>query len=299
MKKFILKLLLYLGLVLLVFAVCLVSVNQILKQKGSFKLAPNTKYIIFGQSHSMCAYNDSLITDFQNISNSGEAYFYSLPKLKQIIKQNTEIECVFIEFTNSQIVKSIEHWMWDYKYLSYHYCIYSPFISFKDKLYLFRKTPADYLKVIPVEIKFNATKIISGNYDFKQNWGHTGVNGNLKVYLDSLENGVEVVDMVEIDNNISEDHLKYLDEMIEYLKSKNINVILVRSPIHKDYSKYFVNEEQFQKILSERYSEIKFVDFVDFPLDDSCYKDYRHLNKKGSAIFSKYFNDYLNDSIIK
>ena len=34
-----------------------------------YKLPDNTKYIVFGHSHSECAYNDSLIENLLNFSN--------------------------------------------------------------------------------------------------------------------------------------------------------------------------------------------------------------------------------------
>lgn len=298
MRKFLIKILIFVLAFAISITLSLFLVNTFISKKGDFKLPKDTKFVVFGHSHSKCAFNDSVISNLQNVSFGGESYFYSFPKLKQVIDHNPDIEYVFIEFTNSQITKNVEEWMWGNKYLSYHYCIYSPYIKLRDKMFLFVHAPINYLKVIPIEIKYNASRIIKKEYNFNNYWGFTSVTGDLNTYLDSLNKGVEVVDMIEIDEYISENHLQYLDKMIEYVESQNKTVILVRSPIHKDYEEYFLNENAFQELVKQRYSDITFLDFSNYYLPDSCYKDYRHLNYDGSLVFSKWFNNFISDSLI-
>src|SRR5690554_8088243 len=92
---------LILGLIVLINA----SLSFIERKYSDFKLDEHPKYIVVGHSHPECAFNDSLIPELKNISHSGESYFYSYFKTKQVVQQNTSIEVVFIEFTNNQIVK--------------------------------------------------------------------------------------------------------------------------------------------------------------------------------------------------
>ncbi len=116
----------------------------LIEKNADFNIKNDTKTIIIGHSHSECAYNDSLIENFENFSLSGESYYYTFPKVKKIIEHNPQIETVFIEFTNNQISKNVEKWIWDKKYISYYYPIYSPFIDFQDKLSLVVNRPTSF-----------------------------------------------------------------------------------------------------------------------------------------------------------
>ena len=118
------------------FTLIFVSVElseYVVNKNSDFKLNKSTKYLVLGHSHPECAFNDSLIENFKNISQSGESYYYTYFKAKKIIEQNPSIETVFIEFTNNQINESMNSWIWKEKYMNYRYPRYSPFMNFTDK----------------------------------------------------------------------------------------------------------------------------------------------------------------------
>jgi len=58
--------------------------NSYINKKTQFSLSKNVTNIIFGHSHPEVAFNDSLISNFQNLAQSGESYFYTF--LKTILK---------------------------------------------------------------------------------------------------------------------------------------------------------------------------------------------------------------------
>lgn len=299
MRSFLLKTLLFLSVVFCIILVSMIFSNMMIRNNADFKFEPETKYVVFGHSHSKCAYNDSIIKNFKNISNNGESYFYTLPKLKQVIIQNPNIETVFIEFTNSQISKDIESWIWEDKYLSYHYCIYSPFISVKDKFFLCRNNPKGFIANLSVDFKTQFKTNIFKDYSFEQYCGFNKVTGDLDQYLQKMKDNKDLDDFVNINNEISECHLKYLDKIVSFLKSQKKEVIFVRSPIHKEYKEYFANEDSFQNLLNTRYRDIDFLDFHNVTFEDSCYKDYRHLNYKGALLFSQWFDFLIKNGLLK
>ena len=61
------------------------TLNSYTRSKSQFDLKKQPKSIVVGHSHPECAFNDSLIQEFKNFSSSGESYFYTYPKLKNII----------------------------------------------------------------------------------------------------------------------------------------------------------------------------------------------------------------------
>src|SRR5690606_40009790 len=117
MKKFLLKISIFLGgLFLIIFIVF--GANRYL---SNFRINSKDTTLIIGHSHSECAYNDSLISGVANYSDSGETYFYNYIKLRQLIKQNPQINKVLIEFTNNQIENFIDERTWEDKYIAHSF----------------------------------------------------------------------------------------------------------------------------------------------------------------------------------
>lgn len=264
------------------------------KKNADFKIKKETRTIIIGHSHSECAYNDSIIDNFENFSLSGESYYYTLPKIKKIIEHNPQIETVFIELTNNQISKNVEKWIWDKKYISYFFPIYSPFIDFQDKLKLVNKSPTSFLSNLPIVFKDQLKKSykkISYPYEYG---GFKNINGSIATFNKKKTSVKE--DFVELDYTISDFHLEYLQKIIILLKSENINVILIRTPQHKSYSG-FKNEAIFQNLIKKKFYNCNFIDLSQFPLEDIQYRDPEHVNTSGSQTISIWMNGLLKRNI--
>ena len=94
---------------------------------------------------------------------------------------------------------------------------------------------------------------------------------------------------------ISEYNIYYLKQIIKYCKQRRIEVILVRSPMHKTYDVSF-SENKYNRILSQKFKDIKFIDNKDFLIPDNGFLDIEHLNSTGSEIYSRYFNKQINQN---
>ncbi len=97
---------------------------------------------------------------------------------------------------------------------------------------------------------------------------------------------------------ISYYNLKYLTKIITLCKNNNIRVILIRSPQHKKYSGYS-NEIKYQEIRKQYFPSIEYIDFSKFPLKNSEFGDLEHLNYKGAAKFSNWFNELLRMNFLE
>ena len=69
---------------LLIFILVIISSNSFFSwfqnMYSNFELNEKPKYLMLGHSHSACAYNDTIISDFINLSDLGESYFYTFVK---------------------------------------------------------------------------------------------------------------------------------------------------------------------------------------------------------------------------
>src|SRR5690554_4261527 len=166
-KRIFYLLVLFLGLVVALD----VSLSLIERKNADFTILNNPKYIVVGHSHPECAFNDSLIPELKNISYSGESYFYSYFKTKQVVQQNPSIEVVFIEFTNNQIVKRMDEWTWGDEFISNSYPKYSSFMNTTDNFFLLRKTPFSYINAFTLSVKDKFERVSRKEFDYSTQLG--------------------------------------------------------------------------------------------------------------------------------
>jgi len=102
-----------------------------------------------GHSHSQNSFNDSLINNSKNFSQSGEIYFI-LFKIKKVVSINDKIKNVFVEFTNNQICLDMDKWTKNEEYISYKVPKYAPIMDVNDYKYIISQNPIAFVKTIPI-----------------------------------------------------------------------------------------------------------------------------------------------------
>ncbi|WP_179354591.1 hypothetical protein [Winogradskyella vidalii] len=278
-------------------ALLIIGTSLLERKYTNFKLPKDVKHIVIGHSHSECAYNDSLIPNFKNLSQSGDSYLYSYIKTKEFIKQNPSIETVFVEFTNNQIVKDINQWIWSDKYLAYKYPLYASFTDFNDNLLLLKHNPLAYTNALALSLNTKSTRVFKKNSAYlNQLGGYLYLERNKTDSILNSQNSIKdnvLVEKIEL----SETNLSYLDALIKFCKENDKRVILIRSPLHKKYNEYH-NEAIYKKLLTMRYANIEYIDFSKFPLNNSEFGDLQHLNHKGAKVFSEWFATTLEDGLL-
>jgi hypothetical protein len=290
MKKIILKLF-FLFFIGFIFVFIFFKIEAYLFNKNvSFKINPDTDYVVFGHSHAETALNDSLITNFENFSRSGDAYFYIYPKVKKIIKENKNLKVVLIEFSNNQVTKIMNEWTWGDRFISTKFKEYEPFIDMQDQYVLLNHNFPKYYDLFFDIRKINFWKMINKNYSMSNYNQFGGYNYLVRDKTDSLINNLT---NTKIDFGKSKINIDYLEKTINFLKKQNIKVILIRTPIHSR-SLENKNELVFKEIIKESFSSVEFLDFNAFNLENKQFGDLEHLNYRGAKVFSLWF-----DSLIK
>ncbi len=298
MRRFLIKTLLFISfIVFAVFIVILIDRNF-----SNFKVGDNNKMLVVGHSHSECAFNDSLIDGFVNYSHSGESYFYSYIKMRKIIAQNPQLRTLFIEFSNNQIEKHMDQWIWGYKSMIFRFPRYSAFMGFESYKLLLVNNPKCFKESIFPLVKHNINMIFKGLDYTKVIGGYLYIDRNKtdSIVQSFSSKGVEQgvgQSLTANDVPISEKNLEYLRKLISLSKQHGIEVYFVRSPLHSKYPS-FQNEPVFQSILASKFSDIEFLDFSHFSLPNSDFGDLEHLNFKGAKVFSKWFAKLLDKGLL-
>lgn len=266
--------------------------NLIVRSDISISLSIDSEYIILGHSHPECAFNDSLIEKVENISKSGESYFYTYFKAKKIIEDNIQVNTVFIEFENQQIDKeSGDAWIFSDASISNMFSKYSPFMNISDYILLLLENSKAVLNSQSIATMRNIEFLINNEAFKAQSWG-----GYKFLVRDKTDSLISVMPRVNVkqksDFEISKINIEYLEKIIAFCKSKGVNVYFIRSPLHAKYEG-LINERKFMEIYNERFENIKFLDFKDYPLHNWEFGDLSHLNYKGAKEFSIFFNQLL------
>ncbi|MFD2035784.1 hypothetical protein ACFSKL_13355 [Belliella marina] len=267
-----------------------------------YKLPADKKYIMLGHSHSEVAYDDSMINNFSNFANSGEAYFYTYLKARKLIKENEHIQVVFIEYSNNQLTKQFEEFIWDDVYLPIRLPAYLPLMDFSElNLLVSNNTSMFQNQIVKALMKntfHNIGAIINKGNCQVNNLRFGGFLSRESSHVDSLVQSADKTRKEDIDFEISKINLFYLKKTIDLCESNGKKVILVRTPIHENWEGLY-SEKAYKKNLKANFPDVEYVDFNGFKLKNSEFYDFSHMNEIGSKVYSTWFNEILNQGFLE
>lgn len=289
MQQFIKRVFIFIFIVFAIVFVDLGLQNYLLFKDEDLKLPKDYNTLILGHSHSAFAYNDKYIKNTINLSELGEAYMYTYFKSKKIIESNPQIKRVYIEFTNNQIYKKdMNEWMWGNTQLQYRIKRYGVILDQEALQLLYDKNTTGLITAFSKSLFDNLGRFFYDNKDIVLHGGmgrYTSSNKILKVTPPNKKRKPL--------KDISEYNIVYLQKIIEYCQDRNIQVCLVRSPMHTKFNTLF-SEHKFKTILQTQFKNVAWLDYKDFPIPDKGFQDAEHLNSYGAQIYSHYFNNQIN-----
>src|SRR5690606_746286 len=108
-----------------------------------------------------------LITNFKNLAQSGDSYFHTFIKAKEVLSQNPQVKTIFIEFTNIDVTQFRDEEIWEDRYMNWKYPIYAPIMDVKEHLFLLVKNPISLFKALPKTTKKQFSRIETNHYNFE------------------------------------------------------------------------------------------------------------------------------------
>ena len=101
-------------------------------------------------------------------------------------------------------------------------------------------------------------------------------------------------------SKISDINIHYLKKIVDLCKLKKVHIFLFRTPIHNALKSTF-DELKFQSIRKQYFSNIKYIDNIDFQISNEEFGDLEHLNYRGAKKYSIFFNTIVqkNSHIIR
>jgi hypothetical protein len=256
------------------------------------KLPKNVNTLILGHSHVALGYNTKYIDNTVNIGEQAEPYVYSYFKLIKIVQNNLKIKRVFVEYTNNQInKKDMDRWLWEDKYLQHSFKKYGVLLDGDAITSLYKNNTQGFITAFSKSLFDNIPRLYSPN----KNIFLKGQFGGYIPCDEQLKDNQEMRKRTLKDTKISFENIFYLKKIVEYCHEHEIEIILVRTPMHKTYDLSY-NEIKFEMILKTYFKNIKFIDNKNFEISDNGFQDREHLNSIGARIYSNYFNMQINQN---
>ncbi|WP_396150041.1 hypothetical protein [Flavobacterium sp.] len=297
MKIFLLKCTAFIVLLLLVIVVIRAFIVQQKKNPERYRLDASIENIVLGHSQPECGLNDSLIANTKNLSQGGEAYFYTFTKLKKLIEVNPNLKTVYLSFSNNQLEKKMDEWTFDAVFINDKYPAYFFAMDFEEKKILWKANPKAVLQSEQLLLKNNMVDLVKykGKIRPETYWGDYLYLEREKT--DSLirVNYIQTI-VKERGNGISEINLTYLKKIVQWCKDQNIQLIFYRTPVHTVLRETY-DKKAFDSIRKKHFSTIPYLDCIDFPLSNQEFGDFDHLNYKGARKFSIFFNQLVQQKV--
>lgn len=303
MKRFLKNSILFsLGLALL-FVLFFSLVNRYISEGDYFSIPKDVKSVMLGHSHSACAFNDSLIDSFYNLSQNTEGYPYSYFKLKKILERNDHVDKVFIEFTNNQITAWAKNRV-SGLYLDVNMPRSFPVMdaSFVLSTFAESKNPKRILNAMIQGNLSNAEFLLSGEDNYVQHAWKTHKTPAREYEVPKIDSAEQDLrpkpEELQMEKNQGGRNLEYLLKLIQLCEARGVHLYFIRSPMPA--STEIANEQEFQTLLETRdFKHIPFLDFKKYPLPNHMFADKQHLNKNGQDLFSVFFNDLMATNFLE
>ncbi|MEX0968118.1 MAG: hypothetical protein WD077_12835 [Bacteroidia bacterium] len=306
MKKFVLNILLFSGLIALL-SLGSYELNKRLISNDPYLIPSNVHTLILGDSRMQTALNPELLPNSVNISMSGEPYIATYLKLKKVIEDNPNIQQIVLGFSQHNISGYSDSKFKDDKISRKLFNRYNLLMKRSDLEGLEYHHTAWYMLYL--------NQVILPNPAFVRNWIEKvkGKEPHGYPYIGKFYSSDYslIGRRAKNDSTISRHFYKNgqiagisqisrssLDSMVALTQRQNIDLYLFKSPVHPYYENMI--PELYNEVLGEiinqlaEYEHVRIFDYSKWRFPDSHYGDYDHINSKGAEILSVEFNKIIN-----
>jgi len=272
MRKFLQKTTVYL-LVCLITCLAISFLSQfILKERASFAFSKDKNILVMGDSHTECAINDSILTNWQNLSRSATHYYYIYTILEEVLADNPQIDTIVLGIHRASFSEDFDSRMlFDDKYINRqkYLLIYANPL---DILSFSTSNPYFFLTYFQPKIRLSPIS----PYD---------VGG----FVSLKANNINPKQDIKTIQQRKGPNFEYLKKINSHLKLRKKTLILINSPAHNSSDQ---EEKELRDILHSINGPILYADYHDYTLPDSCFADNGHLNYIGAEIFSQHIKKH-------
>ncbi len=291
MKKFLRQVFIFFAIPFGVLILLLFLLNYINnKAMTDYKTDTGVQSLFMGDSHIECAINTALLPDAANLSQSSESLLFTYFKLKYILQNNPSVKKVYLGFSYHNISTYAD----EFTYGQYAYDVTSRYffiLPVEQKKEIIQHNP----KQLP---KFLGKLLINGFNTVIEKKENYSFLGRYKNEYKNIEASKKSMDY-RISQQFYEDgkqrgfsavNIVYLNKIILLCREKNIELELLKTPLHS-YYKSKVPLEFIEKYDSlNNLNKLKLIDLSNLILNDSCYlPNGDHVSQRGALLTTNIF----------
>jgi len=269
-----------------------VGTTVLAKNIISFEIPDDKTSLIVGDSRPESAINDDILSNAFNFSQSGTAYFYSYLKIRAMLENNPHIDTLVLGYAYDDISKSRDEWFNGAEMIKFKMPKYLLLFNYRDFISLFQSNPYEVSKNIHRTVIYNSSAvlkyIITG-----QGIDHLG--GFQYLERDKLQEAKNRYSPGKDEENLeySKYQEEYLLKIYNLARSKNIDLILLNTPIHalkqEAEEKY---KDYYYSFAEHQLPETVIVNHTNMDIPEYGFGDLEHLNYKGAQIYSEYLKEH-------
>jgi hypothetical protein len=263
------------------------------KLLSKYRLDSQVNTLIVGDSRTAYAFNDKLLSNTVNISQTSEGFIYSFPILQGILKSNPQIKTVLLGFSYQSISSYYDKSMFGPHIASRYFYI----LPREVQLEIFEKNKSNLMLVFRKIVTNGIWNLLSkpNNYSFigkyetyKTDIPLTKATIDKRIASQYYESG-KLLDFAEINT-------AYFIKIVNLCKQSNIKLIILNTPMHKYYlsSVPLQYKEKYYGLLKEH--NLDLIEFDTLAMADTCFlPDGDHLSTSGTEPATRYLKKVLSE----
>lgn len=293
MKKFLIKFVAFLAFCAVAFfgawSLYFVRLNTI-----SFEVSVDNEFLFIGDSHMETGIDEAQIPGAYNFAQSGDPYFDQFFRLERILEDNPQFKTVFITATPHSLSKYGDARIFGNYTMQNVVPNALPLYNAQIwKMYL-ENEPVRFAKFLLCEpFRLAKRTLISSRVALMDRLGNNRVSElrNLEKSIKKERDPNAVGRLHGDDSAGTARQIEFLRKMVELSRSRGARVVFLNLPLYRDEE--FFDVPYFKNLLKEKFSDVEFWDYADFPIPDDCRQDINHLNRWGAEIFSRELADRM------
>ncbi len=278
MKQFIIKSIVFIGVISLYFSINY-GINRLLISSNPPKI--NATTLIMGDSQIMTSLDPNKFNNAINIAQNAEPYLISYLKLRELLKYN-HFDTVIIGFSFQNLselnnVKLSERFWSDELFdRAYSIAQFSDYSEYQINYMSLAKSWVKNLLILP---KKKHDLYIGRFVPQRGNIDKSSKKLDLLIKRHFNLEGKET--------RVASTSIQYLDSIIKISKHNKIKLILVNTPVHNSYlthipSKFVTEFRKFEQKL--RMNGLMIIDLSKYSLPDNSFRDFNHVNEDGATV---------------
>ncbi len=286
MKKFIKNSIKIFGITVVTVVSLVLITHFVARHFFDFTIDQNKNMLVVGSSHLEYAFDDDIVPQAFNVSQSGSGYFYSYLKVREIANRNKQIDTVILGYSYEDFSEYRVNWFSADDKIKFKMRDHFFLFTFNDYIDLLKSNPKSVITHTP-QVIVHSLKIMLKGYPY--------LGCYIKSDRDKLKESLNKYDpnyYINKRNKAPKYQDKYLLKIYDYCQDNNIKLILLNAPIHPKMDKDLqANKKLYCDFASEFMPNATLINYSNYFDDDSYFGDISHLNSKGAQIFSSHLKE--------